>query len=119
MTYDNGIYYIQWGADTVPKKLGSGILRKVNLGIDTREASTSYSFTRDLKSYPQYREFTNDNFCVFLHYAWEGTAGNGQRDYGYSYNSQTGILTVTVLYKDPGRWKNAAITPYLFYVEDT
>ena len=107
ITYENGKYYIQAGADTASKKqLGSG--------GDVKIVSLPKSSSINIKSYTDnWAELTNANFSSSVagkvgglslnHTYGSETTYNGMNFIGYtaptvshSYNATTGTLTVSI-----------------------
>jgi len=81
------------GADSVRKKLGSGILKRTIVLSHTRfTGSTTVNIAKQLNNY---KELTKDNF--FVNSINSNTTGFyfGYVGMGFSYNQETGILTIT------------------------
>lgn len=81
------------GADSVRKKLGSGTLkRKIVLSHTRFTGSTTVNIAKQLDNY---KELTKDNF--FVNSINSNTNGFyfGYSGMVFSYNSSTGILTIT------------------------
>ena len=100
LTYNESedAYYIQHGADAVPKKLGNGT--KLSVGALNSLSRNTFNIKTLLPN--NYRDLSLDNFSLSnsITYLASGASGNGNisENLLLSYNKDTGILTSGVYY---------------------
>ena len=93
LTYDEGEYYIQWGADTVPKKLGNSLYK---IGSFSSRGEISSKIINVAEYYPNYDKLTADDFLIVYTGMWIQLVQGSNVPYSIklskTYNPITGEL---------------------------
>ena len=96
------------GADSVPKKLGSGkiktfICEELTYSFAYSTPSGTRSFTYDLSTYDGYDKITAEDITGGIYRVQAGTMSTAQREGSASfgevtgYDSETGIISATIV----------------------
>lgn len=125
LTYNESedAYYIQHGADAVPKKLGNkGTIKRFNASSISKSSDGTYSFTFNLKNvYKNYQNITKADIVGGIVSVSAKTNSalirNGGASFGSitSYNPETGIISATVNISSQSDNVTVTVTP-CFYV---
>ena len=121
VVYASGIFanQVTYNNTTVDQALNDLYTTCANKSLTIVKLGTGNTLeerTYDLTSYPNYQQFTKDNFWIRnigLYYESGTTTGNNKTQNDVSYNSQTGILTVP---KSASYWYTETAGYQQFYI---
>lgn len=124
LTYNESedAYYIQHGADAVPKKLGNkGTIQCFEAPVVSSEKAGNHAFTFDLSSvYDNYQSITADDIVGGIKNVGVSTQlgrnGGGRFEQITSYDPKTGIINATVYISSGANNITVNVTPCFYIV---